>query len=47
MVGEKDELIHEPENDDIQAAIKAHMEEEDEKNVAAPGEEEENKEGKE
>jgi hypothetical protein len=40
MAGEKDELIHEAENDDISQAIRAHMEEEDKKNVAAPGGEE-------
>ena len=42
-MAEKDELIHESENDDIQAAIREHMEEEDKKNIAAPGETEEEK----
>ena len=41
MAEEKDELIHEPENDDIQEAVRSHMDEEDKKNVAAPGGEEE------
>ena len=43
-MAEKDELIHEPENDDIQEAIRSHMEEEDKKNIAAPGETDEEKE---
>jgi len=47
MANEKDELIHEPENDDIQEAIRVHMEEENKKNVAVPGKEDEESEKKE